>query len=270
MEKERAGRENGRSMTFQIGLAGRTVAISPLYERVREICEDYILRETARGEPDITVITTGEDIAREEEAAWLEDRRRGTVSRFSPEQLEITAVYRKIATAMPAYNTFVMHGSLVSTEGQGYLIAAPSGVGKTTRTKLWTENIPDSFTVNGDKPLLQVTDDGVTAFGTPWCGKERWNRNTSVPLRAVFLLERSEKGNAVFRISCAEAFPRLLQQSFRPSDPDARRRTLLLLQAMAGKVGIFQFRSEPTAEAVRMAWEAARPEKGRTAGAFHG
>ena len=30
------------------------------------------------------------------------------------------------------------------------------GVGKTTHTKLWLDNIPGSFVVNGDKPLIRA------------------------------------------------------------------------------------------------------------------
>ena len=169
--------------------------------------------------------------------------------------LETLAVYRKIASGMTAFSTFLMHGSVISAAGQGYMICAPSGIGKSTRTKLWLEEIPDSFVVNGDKPLLRVEEDRVIAFGTPWCGKEGWNRNTSVPLRAVFLLERGE--NMVREIGFAEAFPALLRQTYKPKDPDAKRETLRLLADMAGKVRVFSFRSEPTPEAVRMAWEAA-------------
>ena len=180
------------------------------------------------------------------------------MSDHSPAYLETIGAYRKIAEVMTAYDTFVMHGSVVATAEQGYLFTAPSGTGKTTRTKLWLDNIPDSMVINGDKPLIKVADDAVYVYGTPWCGKEGWNTNTSVPLQAIFLLERSDNGNTLEEVSFAEAFPFLLRQTYRPDDPEAKRKTLQLLQKMAGKVRIYRFRSEPTAEAVRMAWEKAR------------
>lgn len=34
------------------------------------------------------------------------------------------------------------------------------GVGKTTHTKLWLDNIPGSFVVNGDKPLIRARSGG--------------------------------------------------------------------------------------------------------------
>ena len=109
--------------------------------------------------------------------------------------------------------------------------------------------------------MLRVTNSEVIAYGTPWCGKEGWNTNTAVPLRAILLLERSEQGNEISEMSFAEAFPFLLRQTFRPDGAELKRDTLRCLQAMAGKVKVYRFRSEPTAEAVRMAWEAVRADK---------
>ena len=234
---------------FRMRVAGRTAEVRPLYGVVRELCRDYLA--PYEGAADITAEITPEDIRREE----AETARQGQ-GIISPARLETSAVLRRIAAAMPRYDTFLMHGAVISTAGQGYMITAPSGTGKSTRARLWAEHIPDSLIVNGDKPFLRVGEDGVTAFGTPWCGKEGWNVNTSVPLRAIFILERSENGNCVERLSFGEAFPAILRQTYWPDGADERRKTLDLLQAMASSVNIYRFRSEPTPEAVRLAYEA--------------
>ena len=115
--------------------------------------------------------------------------------------------------------------------------------------------------VNGDKPLLKKEGSICRAYGTPWCGKEGWNTDTSVPLRAIFLLSRADdgSGNRVRKMPFAEAFPRLLHQTHLPEAPEARRRVLDLLRSLAGRVSVYDFHSEPTEEAVRLAWETARP-----------
>ena len=238
---------------FQIRLAGRVVRIRPVYDEIRIMCRGYGC--SADETPDLTVQAGAEDLSAEKAFALEQQRKTGENLNLSLPYLETLAVYRKIAAGMTAFSAFLMHGSVISTKGEGYMICAPSGIGKSTRTKLWLEEIPDSFVVNGDKPLLRVEKGRVIAFGTPWCGKEGWNTNTSVPLRAVFLLERGE--NAVRELGFAEAFPALLRQTYKPKEPDAKRETLRLLADMAGKVRVFSFRSEPTAEAVRMAWAAA-------------
>lgn len=242
-------------MTFQIRLADKAVEIQPLYREIQSLCKSYII--PPRAMPDMVIRVTPEDIEKEREAAKREERKNGREADFSASYLETMAVYRQIAEAMLSYNTFLMHGVVISCQGQGYMIAAPSGVGKTTRARLWVDHIPDSFVVNGDKPLLRVTDSGMYAYGTPWCGKEGWNANTSVPLQVILLLERSDGGNKAEEMSFGEAFPALLRQTYRPVDSQARRQTLSLLQTMAGKVKLYRFCSEPTAEAVRLAWETA-------------
>ena len=233
-------------------IADLNIGIHSLYDDVHPLCRNY----RATGDADFMIEVTQSEIDLERGRSAREDIIEGRPVRNYPDAyLETLAVYRKIAAGMTAFSAFLMHGSVISTKGEGYMICAPSGIGKSTRTKLWLEEIPDSFVVNGDKPLLRVEKGRVIAFGTPWCGKEGWNTNTSVPLRAVFLLERGE--NAVRELGFAEAFPALLRQTYKPKEPDAKRESLRLLADMAGKVRVFSFRSEPTAEAVRMAWAAA-------------
>ncbi|MBR4500352.1 MAG: hypothetical protein IKP22_00475 [Clostridia bacterium] len=234
---------------FRMRVAGRTAEIRPMYGEIRELCRDYLA--PSEGAADIMAEITPEDIQREE----VEAARQGQ-GIIPPARLETSAVLRKIAAAMPQYDTFLMHGVVISTAGQGYMITAPSGTGKSTRARLWADHIPGSLIVNGDKPFLRVGEDGVTAFGTPWCGKEGWNVNMSVPLRAVFILERSETGDSVERLSFGEAFPALFRQAYRPDGADERLKTLALLQALGGKVNIYRFRSGPTLEAVRLAYQA--------------
>lgn len=243
-------------MKFLIRLAGRTVEIHSRYENIKTFCCDYLCSDQTG--PDITVTITDTDIEREGEKARRADIKSGVTVTHSPARLEITAAHRKIAAAMTAFDTFLMHGPVISTAGQGYMISAPSGIGKTTRIKLWAEYIPDSLVINGDKPLLRVAEGTVTAYGTPWCGKEGMNINKAVPLRAIFLLERSDAGNDIREMSFSEAFPMLLRQTFRPDDIETGKQTLRLLKAMEGKVKVYRFRSEPTVEAVRLAWKTAK------------
>ena len=172
--------------------------------------------------------------------------------------LEPFVALYKLAEAVLSFDTFLMHGAVVEKDGYAYMFTAPSGMGKSTRIQLWKEQYPDSIVINGDKPLIKVYSDGVFACGTPWCGKEKWNSNRMAPLHAIFLLERAEK-DSIEEISLGKAFPLLLKQSYWPSEPDAMRKTIQLLQAFEGKVKLYKFRSTPTKEAVQLAFETARP-----------
>lgn len=158
------------------------------------------------------------------------------------------------------YSTFLMHGAVAAVKGGAYMFTAASGVGKTTRLKGWLEQIEDSSVVNGDKPLLKVTDHEILACGTPWCGKEKLHTNSVVPLRAIILLERGEK-EKLRRITFSEAFVKLLEQSYRPEKPDAMVRTLRLIKALDGRVQFFRYSSCLEDMDLRRVYEQTAPEK---------
>ena len=174
--------------------------------------------------------------------------------------LEPVIAFKKITDAVISFNTFLIHGSVVSNKNCAYMFTAPSGVGKSTRTKIWLEEYSDSIIVNGDKPFIRITEHEAIACGTPWCGKEGWNTNIMVPLKAVFLLERAAEGeeSSIEQITIGKAFPDLLQQTHQPDDPNAMRKTIQLLMAMGEKVKLYRFRSTPTPEAIRLAYETTR------------
>ena len=174
--------------------------------------------------------------------------------------LEPFAALKKISDAVIPFDTFLFHGAVVEKDGYAYMFTAPSGVGKTTRLSLWLENYPDSTIVNGDKPFVRVMDNEIYACGSPWAGKEGWNNNIMVPLRAIFFVERADdnKENSVTEINIGKAFPMLLQQAHYPKDPVALRKTIQLIQSMTGKVRFYRFHSAPTKEAVQLAYDTVR------------
>lgn len=175
--------------------------------------------------------------------------------------LEPFVALKKVADAVIPFDTFLFHGAVIEKDGYGYMFTAPSGIGKTTRITLWKDCYPDSVVVNGDKPFIRFMNGEIYACGSPWSGKEKWNTNKMVPLRAVFLLERGEtdEENAVKEISIGQAFPILLQQVHRPTNADAMRKTIQLIKQMEGKVKFYRFHSAPTQQAVQLAYETAKP-----------
>ena len=248
-------------MKFQIILADLVIEINSIYKKIFFFCQKYIIFEEKVHKADIVVTVTNNDLENEKliyrnvYGYYNDDIEK---SELSLEDLEIISIYRKISIEMLSFNIFLMHGAVVSTRGNGYMFSASSGVGKTTRTRLWMQNIPDSIIVNGDKPLLKVTDDSLYAFGTPWCGKEGWNTNVRVRLKAIFLVERAQddRDSIVREISFTDAFLNLLMLTYRPTNQIQMSKTLQLLKAIEGKVRFYQFRSKPTADAIRMAYEA--------------
>lgn len=244
---------------FKIVLAGIKVEIECKYRIVLAQCRDYL---EEFDEPDIVVQASQEDIeALRMKTSEKEKSITGIAFRYADEYTEPLVIYRHIAERIIPYNVFMAHGAVVCSDNQAYLFLAPSGVGKSTRAKLWVNEYSNSFIVNGDKPFIKITPTEVIACGTPWCGKEGWNTNVMVPLRAIFLLERADEGEEshIEEVSLGKAFPILWHQTFHPEDPNLMRKTLSLLKSLEGKVKIYKFRSTPTADSVRLAYETAKP-----------
>ena len=251
-------------MDFRIKVAGKSISIHPFFAQTADYFYSYMEENQALDQADMHICTTASDI--ETELEYVKAEKNKDTADDSPLpgvlELEYFSILRKIAEAMPSYDTFLMHGSVIETNGFAYMITAPSGTGKTTRTKIWLEEIPNSRVINGDKPLLRVEDHQVYACGTPWCGKEGWNTNTEAPLRAIFLLERIEEGKEaeLTELTFSQAFPTLLQQTYRSRDPEAMVKTLHLLKTLDGGVKIYRFRSAPTRGAVVAAYETVNQE----------
>ncbi len=238
-------------MTETYKIADKNIAIHSIYADVHEYCKDYITDET----PDFSVQTAQSDITYEREKSAKEDLAEGRAIRdFTDGYLEELAVYRKIAEKMLDYDTFLFHGSVIAVDGQGYLFTAKSGTGKSTHTRLWREYLGSrAVMVNDDKPLLRVSQSGVTVYGTPYNGKHRLGNNISVPLKCICILERAEQ-NTIKEISKSDAYVLLLQQTYRPSDSIKMAKTLTLADKMAESVRLYRLGCNMNIEAAQVAY----------------
>ncbi|MCI5565507.1 MAG: hypothetical protein MR400_07415 [Clostridiales bacterium] len=237
-------------------LAGHAVKIESVHSLVHTLCADYWTESAA----EYAVVTTEADIAYERARSAREDAREGVpVRKYADDYLETLAVYRKLAQTLTAADVLLMHGAVVAVDGQAYLFTAKSGTGKTTHVRLWLKQFgPRAVVVNGDKPLLHVTSEGVTAYGTPWDGKERLSRNMACPLKAVCILTRSET-NRIERISKKEALPVLCQQSHRPAQPAALAKALALVDRLGGSVPLYKLGCNMEPEAALVAYRGMNP-----------
>jgi hypothetical protein len=237
-----------------IELAGITFRILSQYPDIERLCHAYKTMDPSEIELRISL----GDITLERERSARDDIRCGRQVKDWPDgYLETLAVYRKIAERIPAYNTFLFHGSCVAVDGIGYLFTAKSGTGKSTHSRLWRELLGDrAVMVNDDKPLIRVNPDGTaTVYGTPWDGKHHLSTNIAVPLKAICILERA-KQNTIRQITAGEAYPMLLQQAYRPMDSTALSKTLTLIDKLAASVSLWRLGCNTDIEAARVAYKA--------------
>ena len=218
---------------FQIEAAGLVVCIDNRFSYVQDMCREYIT--TPDRPADITVSVSEEELRREIEKA--------PELFFGDGYGEAVIAYEKISNALPAYDAFVMHSSAVAVDGRAYAFSAEKGTGKSTHTRYWKEVLGDRVTViNGDKPIYRFRDGRLMACGTPWCGKENWQKNMAAPLEALCLLERGEE-NAVFPINAFDVLSELMRQFHLPGGNQVDMPKLIeLIDRMISMVPLYRLR----------------------------
>ena len=234
-------------------LGGVAIRIESIFDEVQQMCMDY----RTNAAPEVTVSTTLADIEEEGRLSDEEREQEGLPEHhFQPPYLETLAVYRQIATALLSRGVLLIHGSVIAVDGEGYMFTALSGTGKSTHVRLWRELFGErAVMVNDDKPLVRVLEnERPLVYGTPWDGKHHLSTNIAVPLRAIVLLERGVD-NEIHPLSVEEAFPTLLQQSFRPDDPVLTLQVLQLLSQLSQKVGLYRLHCNMNPDAARVAYE---------------
>ncbi len=230
---------------FYLKMANFVFAVHHRYGFVRNLCRDYIIEYD--GIPHMSVQVSEEEIRREMEAAEFP---------ASAGYAEAICVYRSICTKLPTmFEAYLMHCAVIEYEGKGYAFAAKSGTGKSTHIALWQEAFgEDVRIINGDKPILRFEEEELMAYGTPWCGKEGFNTNASVPLKAICFVERATE-NSIHRISPKEAVSRIFHQVLTPSDLATLDAFLPLLDRTLNQIPCYVLGCNISTEAARVAYE---------------
>ena len=228
----------------KVKLAGIPVCFENRYPDLEILCRDY-----KTNEPSVITLT----VSQEE----IEEERSKQADIFSDGYLETVCLHRKLALEMLAFDIFLMHASVIEVGGEGYAFLAHSGTGKTTQTRLWLKHFGSrARVINGDKPLIRVMPDGTfVAYGTPWCGKEGMGCNASVPLKALFLLERA----TVPTCESAEqeySIDRLFHQLLMPEKPEQMMQLLDMVDRLVETVPCYRLGCDMTTVSVLAAFHA--------------
>ena len=228
---------------FQISLAGLTVEMHSRFPLARAFCKDYLEE------------STGVHFSAEAVESEMTELMRSSDAPDAP-HAELLSLHRSIAEQLPRVGRFLIHGAAISWRGRGILFLAPSGTGKSTHIRLWRSTLGEGVgIVNGDKPIVDASGDVPTVYGTPWAGKENWQRNVSVPLGAICILRRGET-DAIRRVTPSEQIGALLCQVYRPDRAIALEQTLALADRVFRTVPIYELVCTPTPNAVRTAFSA--------------
>ena len=230
-------------ISFKIKIVSTVLEINAFNESTKRYCVGFLTDE----KPDYTITMTEEDLKNESS-----NSNNGAV--YVNE--EISALYRKIADLFVEDGIVVFHGSAICVDNNGFIIAARSGVGKSTHAKLLEEYIGDSFKyINDDKPLLKVNDEEVTIYSSPWNGKERRGNDISAPLKAVIFLNRSETNTFKKIDNKEEIYIRLLSQIYLPKEKSKREKALKIADKLLKKINFYEINVNKDIESAKMTYE---------------
>ena len=113
------------------------------------------------------------------------------------------------AFATSDYDTMLVHASVISWADGGYMFLGKSGTGKSTHSRLWLENIPETSLLNDDNPVIRMVDSKAYVYGSPWSGKTHCYKNEMYPLKAVVRLSQAPF-NRIAALAPLQAFASLM------------------------------------------------------------
>lgn len=126
------------------------------------------------------------------------------------------------ALEMLRFDCFIMHAVAFLMDGICWLIAAPSGTGKSTQyfnlKKLYGDKVE---MICGDMPLLSKDSEGnILVRPSPWNGKERIKGRKYAPLGGILYLKQGPE-NCIRKLNHTEAvLPVLTQLAAMPDTED--------------------------------------------------
>lgn len=142
----------------------------------------------------------------------------------------------------------VLHSSAICCDGVGVAFSANSGVGKSTHTGLWKKYIPNTEYINDDTPIISINDGEVFISGTPFAGTSGINKNETVPLAAIFFIERA-KENSAQRLPTTLAFSLMMGQLRSPVNGAMTDCMIKTIGDILKKVPVYTLRCNMEAEA---------------------
>lgn len=137
-------------------------------------------------------------------------------------------------------NALVLHSASIIHKGKAILFTAPSGTGKTTQTDLWHQYRDNVTDLNGDRTLLQKTDNGWFACGFPVFGSTVRCEQAAAPIAAIVIIRQGSQ-NKITELSPMEKVAWLYSESTVMSMTHCNvNATVDLLEDLARNVAILR------------------------------
>lgn len=240
-----------KTYRLEAKLAGIPMCLELQESYTGKLFQDYVVELTEEEKKACRYISVTEQ--------EIQAEQRDPDHRYPAAYLESLAIYRKICHALLDQNILLFHCSALEIEGKAVLFTAPSGTGKSTHARLWREYFREKVqTINDDKPLIKIGKREIMVYGTPYGGKDGLQCNTSAPVAAIVILEQNPE-NVVRRMKNRDAYPMLLNQTYRRNDPEGMIRTMDLVEVLA-ELPVYKLQCNISYEAVELVYKTLKGE----------
>jgi len=238
-------------INFRIKIAEFVFDITTQYEDTKKLCKDYLSNDDS----SFSIVINQDDIEYERKKSYDEAIYEGLVPEdFSDGYLETIAVYRKIAEYICDFDASVFHGSLISLNGVGYLFTGRSGIGKTTHISNWLKMYPETKIINGDKPIIRIINNEIIGYGTPWSGKENYNINSNVKVKAIIEVTR-DSNNHIDKMNINDCLPLLLSQTYRSNLNNGVKKALEFAIKLGSTCELYKLGCNMDVDSARVSYE---------------
>jgi hypothetical protein len=165
------------------------------------------------------------------------------------------ALWMIFGIAAVHHRTVSVHSSTIVYEGRAVMFLGESGTGKSTQTRLWTQNVAGAEILNDDSPFVN-TERGTLVYGSPWSGKANYYRNEHYPIAAIVRLRQAPR-NEIRRLSRLEAIGALLPSCTPAFAYDGHLSSLVhgIVSDVLSETPVYMLDCLPDAAAVRLTFD---------------
>lgn len=169
---------------------------------------------------------------------------------------ELKSLVILASDALLPHERMIIHSTAFALEGRAWLLAAPSGTGKSTQYRNLKELYPDAVEIIcGDNPVLQLRENDILVHPSPWNGKEGWGSDIVAPLAGIVLLEQA-KENELLRVTAEEAaIPVFRQMETFARTEEPIHKLLRLEERLITSVPLWRFCNTGDPESSRFLYE---------------
>jgi energy-coupling factor transporter ATP-binding protein EcfA2 len=137
-----------------------------------------------------------------------------------------------------------LHASAFVWKGEAICVTGPSGSGKSTLTKNWMKAVPASYILNGDRPVICLTNEPPLVCGAPWSGAENIFINERAPLRAIIEVKQ-HCVNKIQKLDPRRAYHLILKRISKPQwNTEATVQVIGTMERLISKIPVYRFYCE--------------------------